>query len=267
MGDDRPIGIFDSGMGGLTLVQSLLEVLGEESLIYFGDTAHLPYGQRSLDEIRVFSREIVAFLLAQGAKAIVVACNTATAAAVNQLRAEWPGIPFFGMEPAVKPAAAATESGVVGVLATQGTFRSQRYADLMMRYGRQVQMLENPCIGLVARIEAGALQAQETEAQLREILAPMLAKGADTFVLGCTHYPFVRTQIEKIVGPKAHIIDPALAVAEHLQRRLHKNGLLASPGHVPQHKFFASGDASSIQFALQNTLKLPEKVEQVTLAN
>ena len=164
-----------------------------------------------------------------------------------------------------KPAAAATRSGVIGVLATQGTFRSQRYADLMQRYGSEVKMLENPCIGLVERIEAGALEEPETEALLREILAPMVAAGADTFVLGCTHYPFVRPLIEKIVGAEATIIDPAPAVAAHLRRRLKKQQLLASKDQVPKHKFFASGNSESIEWALTHFLGMTEEVEQVEL--
>ena len=223
----HPVGLFDSGIGGLTAAYAIIQQLPQEQLFYFGDTAHLPYGPQPAEAICAYSAGITQFLLQQGCKAIVVACNTATAASLNYLRERWPDVPFIGMEPAVRPGARATRSGQVGVLATAGTFKSQRYASLMHRYAKDVELLENPCTGLVERIEAGQLDGPEMEAFLRNILEPMLAGGADTFVLGCTHYPFVQTLIEKIVGPDATVINPAPAVARQLQRVLEEKGLLS----------------------------------------
>ena len=160
----QPIGVFDSGIGGLSVANAISGRLPQESLLYFADTAHVPYGPRSIEEIRTFSFQATRFLLARGCKLIVVACNTATAAALPQLRAQWPSIPFVGMEPAVKPAAQATRSGKVGVLATASTIRSERYADLMARYAAGVSVYENPCIGLVPLIESSQLNTEENAA-------------------------------------------------------------------------------------------------------
>lgn len=260
-----PIGIFDSGMGGLTLVRTVLDTLPSESLIYIGDTARMPYGPKSLGQIRAFSLEITDHLVSLGCKALVVACNTATAAAINVLRDTWPDVPILGMEPAVKPAIAATRSGVIGVLATRATFSSPRYADLMLRYGYDVSILENPCLGLVELIEAGGVDSPETEALLREILEPMLEQNADTFVLGCTHYPFVQKVIEKIGGPEIKLIDPAPSVALHLKYRLENNDLLNTSGETPERKFYATGATEQMQLAVTKYLELGDVVEQLRI--
>jgi len=261
MAQDAPIGIFDSGMGGLSLVRSVLEVLPSESLIYFGDTAHMPYGRKSLDEVRAFSLSIARYLISQGVKALVIACNTATAAAINLLRQEFPNVPILGMEPALKPAVAASKSKVIAVLATQVTFRSPRYAELMDRFGYDVKVLEDPCVGLVERIESGDLDSPVMEAFLRSILEPMLARGADTIVLGCTHYPFVRPCIEKIVGKSVQIIDPAPAVANHLHYRLSQFDLLNPGIATPSYRFLASGPADSHGNTLKEWLGLSDLIE------
>ncbi|MCB0568553.1 MAG: glutamate racemase [Phaeodactylibacter sp.] len=236
----QPIGIFDSGIGGLSVAYAILHQLPAELLLYFGDTAHIPYGTKPASTIRRYSENICRFLLDQGCKLIVVACNTASAAALNHLRHLWPDVPIVGMEPAVKPGALATRTGKVGVLATAGTFKSQRYASLMHRFAKEVELLENPCLGLVERIEAGQLDGPETEQLLRSIINPMLAAGADAFVLGCTHYPFVQPLIEKIAGPDIAIINPAPAVARQVERLLHESGQL-SMEPLPHHRFFISG--------------------------
>ncbi len=241
MNPSGPIGIFDSGLGGLTLVKSVLETLPNESLIYIGDNARAPYGRKSLEELRAFSLEITEYLVGQGIKALVVACNTATAAAINLLRETWPDLPILGMEPAVKPAATATRSGVVGVLATQATFSSPRYSELMDRYGYHITVLEDPCLGLVERIEAGEIESAETKAFLQGILQPLLDQGADAIVLGCTHYPLVRPLIEEIVGPEVEVIDPAPSVAMHLKYRLERNGLLNPGLQSPKFRFHFTG--------------------------
>lgn len=218
-------------MGGLSVLRHLQDVLPSENILYLADQAHVPYGSRSLAEIRHFSEQITRFLLSQRAKIIVVACNTASAAALTVLRETFPHVPFVGMEPAVKPAALKTRSGKVGVLATENTFASPRYALLMSRFARDVEVFENPCRGLVPLIEAGQIWGTETERLLYGVLAPMFAVGVDTLVLGCTHYPFIRPVIEKIIettaaGPVA-IIDPAPAVARHTANMLAQRELLA----------------------------------------
>lgn len=258
--NSQPVGLFDSGIGGLTAAYAIIRQLPHEQIVYFGDTAHLPYGPQPAEAIRAYSAGITQFLLQQGCKAIVVACNTATAAALNYLRERWPDVPFIGMEPAVKPGARATHSGKVGVLATAGTFKSQRYASLMHRYAKEVELLENPCAGLVERIENGHLNSPETEAFLRKILEPMLAAGADTFVLGCTHYPFVQPLIEKIAGPGATVIDPAPAIARQLQRVLEEKDLLSPELHGP-HRFYVSGEKGNFERLASMLLGYEVKVE------
>ena len=221
------VAVFDSGVGGLSVLRHIRTLLPHEDLLYLADQAHVPYGPRSAAQIRAFSRAVAEFLLAQAAKTIVVACNTATAAALTTLRTLYPEVPFVGMEPAVKPAATRTKTGRVGVLATAGTFQSQRYAQLMNRFARDVTLYENPCAGLVSLIEAGRLADSQTEQLLRTCLAPMVAAGVDTIVLGCTHYPFVLPIIEQLVGPAVGVIDPAPAVARQTQRVLQRAGLEA----------------------------------------
>lgn len=227
-----PIGIFDSGIGGLSVLQHIRSQLSQESLIYVADQAHVPYGPRPPAEIRHFSQEIVRYLVARQVKLVVVACNTASAAALGHLRATFPALPIVGMEPAVKPGAAHTKTGKVGVLATAGTFESERYARLMTRFAGDIQVFEDPCPGLVELIEAGRARDPATAQLLRRILEPMLQQGVDTLVLGCTHYPFVKSLIAHIAGPAVTIIDPAPAVARQTRRVLEEHHLL-NPGPKP----------------------------------
>jgi glutamate racemase len=238
----RPIGIFDSGIGGLTVTAAIRQALPRERLLYFGDTAHMPYGPRSLQEVKAFSSAITDALLAQGAKAIVIACNTASAAALGSLREAHPNVPFVGMEPAVKPAVEHTRSGVVGVLATAATFQSELYATIVERFAQGVTVLRQPCPGLVQAIESGAFDTPGTEALLRAWLEPMMAQGIDALVLGCTHYPIIRPLIERIVGPDVRVIDPAPAVARQLQRVLDQHGLGAAPSDQGGLTCHTSGD-------------------------
>lgn len=260
----QAIGIFDSGIGGLTVANAVSHLLPHEAILYLGDTDRIPYGVRSVEEIQQFSVQISAYLIAQGCKAIVVACNTATAAALPLLRQTWPEVPFIGMEPAVKPAAEATQTGKVGVLATRRTFESQRYASLMARYAQHVRTFKDPCIGLVELIEAGEYDSPSTRRLLQQILDPMLAAGADTFVLGCTHYPFVRPLITEIVGPSAIIIDPAPAIARQLQRVLTEQDLLATARQLPD-RFWCTGDPAPVQRAIAHLLQREVTVERVSV--
>ncbi len=222
----RPIGIFDSGIGGLTVLRAIHQLMPDEPLLYLADQAHVPYGPRSLGEVRQFSEAITRYLLDQGARIIVVACNTASAAALKYLRQTFPEVPFVGMEPAVKPAAEHTRSGVVGVLATPATFQGELYASVVERFGQGVHLLQHTCPGLVQQIENGAVDSRETRRILEEALQPMLELGIDTVVLGCTHYPFVIPLIQEITGPDVRVIDPAPAVARQVQRLLVASNLL-----------------------------------------
>ncbi|MEW5987980.1 MAG: glutamate racemase [Chloroflexota bacterium] len=238
----RPLGILDSGVGGLSVLRHVRAELPHENLLYYADQAHVPYGPRPAAEIRAFTETITHFLLEQGAKLIIVACNVASAAALTHLRATFPETPFVGMEPAVKPGAAVTRSGKVGVLATLGTLSSQRYQDLMARYAQGVQVMADPCPGLVELIEAGRVDTPETERLLRSRLEPMLAAGVDTLILGCTHYPFVIPLIQRVAGPGVTIIDPAPAVARQTRRVLAEGDLWttsAAPGRL---RLYTSGD-------------------------
>ena len=227
MGNDRPIGIFDSGVGGLTVTAAIRQALPHERLLYFGDNAHIPYGDRSLREVRSFSTTITRALLAKGCKLIVIACNTASAAALRVLREAYPHTLFVGMEPAIKPAAERSRSRVVGVIATRATFQGELFASVMERFAQDVTVLEQPCPGLVQAIEAGDLDAESTERMLRAWLEPMLARGMDQLVLACTHYPLVRPLLERICGPRVEIVDPAPAVARQVDRLLTERSLHA----------------------------------------
>lgn len=262
----QPIGVFDSGVGGLSVLRHLHAQLPHESFLYLADQAHVPYGGRSAAEVQHFSEGALRFLLARGCKLIVVACNTASAAALTYLRETFPNVPIVGMEPAVKPAAQQTRSGKVGVLATASTFGSPRYAWLMARFAQHVAVCEDPCHGLVPLIEAGATDTPETAALLRAVLRPMLAGGVDTLVLGCTHYPFVRPLIERIVAEESAatgvaIIDPAPAVARQAQRVLRAHGLRAAESTARSVRLVTTGDGARLAQLTQQLLDVRFSVE------
>jgi glutamate racemase len=212
------IGLFDSGVGGLSVLRAVRAQLPRADLLYFGDNLHIPYGPRPLTEVREFSEAITRFLLGRGAHVIVVACNTASAAALKYLRGMFPNAPCVGMEPAVKPAAEQTQTGVVGVLATPATFQGELFNSVVERFAQGVSVISQVCPGLVQQIERGELDTPETEAMLRRWVEPMLAQNIDALVLGCTHYPFVIPLLEKICGPGVRVIDPAPAVARQVGR-------------------------------------------------
>jgi glutamate racemase len=235
-------------------LRHIRSLLPAEDLVYVADQAHVPYGSRPAEEIRRLSEGITQFLLARNVKVVVVACNTASAAALERLRATFVGLPIVGMEPAVKPGAVQTRRGKIGILATVGTFGSRRYADLMARYAQGIVAYEDPCLGLVDEIEAGRANGPTSEAILRQALAPMLSAGVDTFVLGCTHYPFALATIQRLVGPGATIIDPAPAVARQVARVLTQADLKADrprPGHVT---LFTSADPKRLASVGQQLL-------------
>ena len=260
--DKRPIGIFDSGIGGLTVLNAIRQALPTERLFYFGDNAHVPYGPRTLEEVRSFSHAIAHALIAQDCKLIVIACNTASAAALASLREAFPYMPFVGMEPAVKPAVEHTHTGVVGVIATVATFQSALYASVVERFSQGVEVLHQPCPGLVKQIEAGEFDTPKTEAMLRGWLEPMLAKNIDALVLGCTHYPIVRSLIERIVGPDVRLIDPAPAIARQVGRLLQQRDHAAPGDAQGSTALWTSGDPSDFAMMMERMGMPRDEVRQ-----
>lgn len=262
-----PIGIFDSGVGGLSVLREIRSLMPNDDIIYFGDQGHVPYGPRSMKQIQDFSEAITRFLLAQKSKIIVVACNTASAAALKYLRETFPDVQFVGMEPAVKPAAEKTLTGKVGVLATPATFQGALYASVVERFANGVELFQNTCSGLVQQIEMGNLNGAESRRILEEALCPMLEKNIDTVVLGCTHYPFVIPLIEQITGDKVRVIDPAPAVARQVKRLLEARGAENRNQQTGNIRFVTSGEADSVQSVLRVLLGIDSQVESVTWKN
>ncbi len=261
-GGPAPLGVFDSGVGGLSVVRELLAQLPGHPLLYLADQAHAPYGERGLAEIRGLSEGITRFLLAAGARLIVVACNTASAAALHWLRERFPAVPFVGMEPAVKPAVERTHAGRVGVLATRATFQGELFASLLARYAANVTVHTRVCSEWVPLVEAGELDSARARAAVRRDLAPLLAAGVDELVLGCTHYPFLRPLIQEVAGPAVEIIDPAPAVARQTGRVLARQGWLVEPADAPGYRFFTTGDPAGFGRALAHLLGVRLPVEQ-----
>jgi len=260
---NNPIGVFDSGVGGLSVLRAVQEQMPAENMIYLGDQGHVPYGARPMEQIQKFSEGITRFLLDQGSKIIVVACNTASAAALTYLREKFSNVLFVGMEPAVKPAAETTRTGRVGVLATPATFQGALYASVVERFAAGVELFQSTCPGLVRQIEQGELDSKETRAILEDALLPMLEKNIDTVVLGCTHYPFVIPLIQQIVGENIRVIDPAPSVARQVGRVLEARGLRnLSPGNGKT-QFFTSAKADSMHAILPVLLGIKSVVTQV----
>jgi len=252
--NNHPVGIFDSGIGGLSVLRAIRKELPREHLIYIGDQANVPYGSRLLEEVKQLSEGLTNFLLKQNAKLIVVACNAASAAALRYLRERYPEVPFVGMEPAVKPAAEYTHTGKVGVLATPATFQGELYASVVERFAQGVEIYQDTCPGLVKQIEVGRLDTPKTRRILESALKPMLAAGIDTVVLGCTHYPFVMPLIQKIVGNDVRVIDPAPAVARQVRRVLEQRKMLAERETEGNALYLTTGDLSRFTALLPKVL-------------
>ncbi len=262
--DRRPIGIFDSGVGGLSVWIEIRTQLPFESTIYFADQAHVPYGSRSLLEVRDYAFRITEFLLNQGAKLIVVACNTASGAALQHLRHAFPHISFVGMEPAVKPAVENTHSGHIGVIATPTTFQGPLYQQLVSRFGRGVKIHTQICPGLVDAIEAGNTQNQSIIKLLQNCLMPLTDQNIDQLVLGCTHYPFIIPIAQRILGEAVTLINPAPAVARQTGRILEKKALLCKGNLTAQHIFFTSGSVSHLRKTAQALVGYTGAVSKTT---
>jgi len=260
---DNPIGVFDSGVGGLSVLRAMRGLMPAENMIYLGDQGHVPYGPRPMEDIQKFSEGITRFLLDQNSKLIVVACNTASAAALTYLRERFSDVSFVGMEPAVKPAAETTKTGKVGVLATPATFQGALYASVVERFAAGVELFQHTCPGLVSQIERGELDSSATREILENALCPMLEKNIDTVVLGCTHYPFVIPLIEQIVGENVRVIDPAPSVARQAKRLLEATGNLNQTEKSVKVRFFTSGDSAAMKSLLPLLLGMNGEVKSV----
>ncbi|EUB85496.1 glutamate racemase [Pseudomonas sp. GM30] len=261
---EAPIAVFDSGVGGLSVLAEIQRLLPHESLLYFADCGHIPYGEKTPEFIRQRCNVMAGFFREQGAKALVIACNTATVAAVADLRRDFPEWPIVGMEPAVKPAAAATRSGVVGVLATTGTLQSAKFAALLDRFAADVRVITQPCPGLVELIESGDLHSVELRNLLQHYVEPLLANGCDTIILGCTHYPFLKPLLKTMIPDSISLIDTGAAVARQLQRLLAERDLLAEGANRPV-RFWTSSDPAFFRKTLPLLGQVAGDVEKFSL--
>ncbi|MDZ5254757.1 glutamate racemase [Clostridium sp. LIBA-8841] len=222
---NAPIGFFDSGLGGLSVLRKALEMMPNENYIYYGDSKHAPYGEKTPQEITELSFNAIEFLIQKGVKAIVIACNTATSAAAKDLREYYKDIPIIGIEPALKPAIKLHETGAVIVMATKATLTQEKFKTLMDNYGEHRDIIPLPCPGLVEFIESGNLNGEDVKNFLREKLNPYMDREISSIVLGCTHYPFIKDVIQEIVGEKVDIIDGSEGTVKELNRRLEENNI------------------------------------------
>ncbi len=242
----RPIAVFDSGVGGLSVLREVRRLLPAEDLLYLADQAHVPYGPRDPDEVRRLCEGITRFCLARDAKLVVVACNTASGAALHHLRAVFPQVPFVGMEPAVKPAAQASRTGAVGVLATPGTFQGQPFCRVVERFAQGVRVCVATCPGLVEAVERGETGGPEVWRIVAAAVAPLLEERIDALVLGCTHFPFALETIRAVCGPGVEVIDPAPAVARQVRRVLEDRGLPAAGTREGSARWVTTGPAERL---------------------
>lgn len=240
--NDAPIGVFDSGLGGLTVWSELRRRLPRESLLYYGDGKNCPYGDKTREQVTEAVDFAVRRLVDRGVKLIVVACNAATAMAIDHLRAAYP-IPFVGLEPAVKPAALSSRSGVIGILATAATLRGRLFRETSRRYEDRVRIIARVGEGFVELVEQNRERTEEAYRRVERLLEPMIEAGADRIVLGCTHYPFLRPVLDRIVaGRDVRIVDPSPAVARRVAELLDRGGLRAAPDHLPRYEFITFAD-------------------------
>ncbi|MCY1516188.1 Glutamate racemase [compost metagenome] len=230
MFSESPIGIYDSGVGGLSVLRAISDALPHESLLYVADSAHVPYGEKTQEYVERRASTLADYFVSRQAKAMVVACNTATAAAIAQLRQRHPGLVIIGVEPAIKPAAHLTHSGVVGVFATTGTLASPKFAALVRREAPEVRILFRPCPEWVRLVEQGVLHGPEADAAVRAPVAELREAGADVLVLGCTHFPFLRDAIQAAAGPGVPLLETGVPVARRLRHQLQEHGLLRTGG-------------------------------------
>ncbi len=265
--EDQPIGVFDSGVGGLTVVRVLLEKLPQEKVIYLGDNAHLPYGSRTVEELKGFATQIADFLVGKKVKMIVAACNTSSAVSLEYLTDHY-ALPIVGViEPGVRRALAITRNGRIGVLATEATTRSGAFNQITRQIDPAAVVFSQACPRLVPLVESGKLAGTEAEQACREYLAPLLAARVDTIILGCTHYPFLRTIIQDLIGKEITLVDPAQETVDQVQRILQNLGQLSqSPRPAVPHRFYSTGAPESFVRAGKLALgDLLQQVEQINL--
>lgn len=262
MDTTAPIGVFDSGMGGLTVLQAIRKTLPRERLLYIADSGHAPYGDKSPEYIQQRALTLTHFLLEHGAKAMVIASNTTTAAAADLLRTTF-SVPIVAVEPAVKLAVASTRTGVVGVLVTVVTSQSTRFATLLERFSQDIKVIVQPAPGLVEQIEAGELTSPATRTLVEHYVTPLLAAGADTIVLGSTHYPHLRPLIAEIVGPEVVLIDTGEAVAQQVCRVLEVRELLNGAPVPGDEQFWTSGDTQIARHVISMLWGTPVDVRQL----
>ncbi len=266
---EAPIGIFDSGIGGLSVLRHVQALLPDEELLYFADSGFAPYGEKPEGVIVERALAIAAFLLRFQVKALVVACNTATAAAIAALRERHPQLQVVGVEPGLKPAAALTRSGVVGVLATEGTLASDKFQKLQQQVAEAsgARFLLQPCNGLADQIEKGETHSRATAQLVQRYVAPLLAQKADTLVLRCTHYPFVEQLVREVAGSDVRLVDTGEPVARQLQRLLAQAGLLhPQSGRAGALSAYTTGSRSALQAAFRQLLEMAPSVEAVAAA-
>lgn len=261
------IGVFDSGVGGLWILKQLMDVIPDNNYIYVGDQIHIPYGSRTMEEIRNFSEGITNFLIKKGCKLIVVACNTASAASLKYLREKFPEILFVGMEPAVKPAVQISHTGKVGVLATPATLQGRFYLSLVEKFGGQAELFENTCDGLVEEIEKGDFNSKKISKILDKAITPMLDNNIDTIVLGCTHYPFTTEIIKGIVGSHVSVIDPAPAIARRTEELLKENSLLKKSKVKGNLEVYTTGDLIKLKDFLDDMFTRNIKLKSIKWGN
>lgn len=258
----RPVGIFDSGVGGLSVLKEIRKRLPAESILYFADSGNCPYGSRIEDQVLALARRKIEFLLDRGCKLIVIACNTVTAVAISTLRTEYP-VPFIGMEPALKPAALKTRTGKIGILATENTFKGRLFRQTFERHANGLDVFVQPGHGLVELVEQGEQDGEKARQLLETYLTPMLEKGADTIVLGCTHYPFLKEMIRSIVQDRADIIDPSDAVAAQTAKILDQFSLAAPSSHIPWFRFFTTGEKRIAERFFSMAMNHPFELESI----
>ncbi len=258
----RPIGIFDSGVGGLSVFKEVRKLLPFESITYFADSGNCPYGSKTQEEILFLARKNIEFFLEQNCKLIVIACNTITAVAIDHFRFEYI-IPFIGMEPALKPAALQTRTKKIGILATENTFNGRLFKQTFEKHANGLDVFIQPGNGLVELVEKGEQDSEAARQLLERYLTPMMEKGADTLVLGCTHYPFLKDMIQKVTGNRLIIIDPSDAVAAQTKRILMEHDLISDNRQTPRLSFFTTGEKTMAERFFSFAVKGPFRLEQI----
>jgi len=263
--DNRPIGLFDSGVGGLSIWRAIRKLLPQESMLFLADSGHVPYGEKTAPEIRDLATRITRFLLEREAKMVVVACNTATVHAIGHLRETFPGVPFVGVVPVVKTLARRTRNGTIAVLSTPATSSSPYLAGLIEEFASDKRVINVGCDGLEDMVEKGALRGRATLALLERHLEPVVKSGADVVGLGCTHYPFLRRRIKSILGPRVQVFDPSRPVARRVRQLLREADALASGGS-PRYEWFTTGDPQVFARVATKLLRFPvRQVERVAI--